>query len=145
MKHFAPWTDDQVNSLNAYQESAYCHPFTCRHGILEATKDGWCCPYFNEECSQDWAHSWMVDWSWQKMNPVSAIPKFEDMTEVDLRDYLNDIAEKVKNLLPGKLFTLLVFDQSKIGQYVSNANRADMIKAMRELADVLEKNVDIER
>lgn len=39
-------------------------------------------------------------------------------------------------------FALVVFEFHKpgIGDYVSNADRPDMIKALRELADRLEKN-----
>jgi hypothetical protein len=42
-------------------------------------------------------------------------------------------------------FVLLVFDfnQPGVANYVSNANRADMIKALRETADRLENKEDI--
>jgi hypothetical protein len=71
-KVVAPFTKDQVESLNQYQASGYLHPFTCGRpgrlnhgdyqGRLVATKDGWHC----EGCdyTQDWAHSWMADWGW---------------------------------------------------------------------------------
>lgn len=72
----APWTQEQVDGLNAYQAAPWVHPFTCGnrdaeghrehaaavgahdHGILVATKDGWVCPV----CSytQDWAHARMA-------------------------------------------------------------------------------------
>jgi hypothetical protein len=44
-----------------------------------------------------------------------------------------------------KGWALLVFDfyQPGISNYISNAKRADMIKALREAADRLEKNQDI--
>jgi hypothetical protein len=71
----APWTEDQVASLNAYQADPPFHPYTCffdggiQHGDLGsetrlvAHADGWHCP----ECSytQDWAQSSLADWRWQ--------------------------------------------------------------------------------
>lgn len=55
----APWTEDQVKSLNAYQMAGYVHPFTGGKGeILIATTEGW-------SNGQDWAHTFMTDWSWQ--------------------------------------------------------------------------------
>jgi hypothetical protein len=69
-----PFTDAQVASLNAYQEWGTGHPFTwgtdvCR-GILRATRDGWGCPICG--CRQEWAWSWMADWSWQRPHPVQS-------------------------------------------------------------------------
>jgi hypothetical protein len=59
----APWTDDQVAALNAYQHTGYFHPFTCgndsTHRVLVATPTGWIC----EDCDyrQDWAHAFMAE------------------------------------------------------------------------------------
>ena len=53
----APWTEDQVKNLNAWQQFPYWHPYTCgndsRHEDLVATKDGWICK--NCDYRQDWA------------------------------------------------------------------------------------------
>lgn len=74
----APFTPDQVKSLNHYQISGVMHPFTCgscrdRLGVLNdgvwddhllvATLDGWTCP----TCpyTQTWAWAWMADWTWE--------------------------------------------------------------------------------
>ena len=63
----APFTDDQVASLNAYQTGRAGHPFTCGtescSGILQASNEGWRCR--NRDYRQDWAWSFMADWSWQ--------------------------------------------------------------------------------
>jgi hypothetical protein len=42
-------------------------------------------------------------------------------------------------------YALIVFELGRpgIGNYISNAQRADMIKALRETADRLERNQDI--
>lgn len=63
----APWTDEQVRALNAFQERGRFHPFTCgaehhrSSPVLTATPDGWRCP--DPECSytQDWALQAMID------------------------------------------------------------------------------------
>jgi len=68
---FAPWTDEQVTQLNAWQQSGYMHPFTCGgsvhdgnvHGerpALFAERDGWVCPDTNCDYRQNWAHSFMA-------------------------------------------------------------------------------------
>lgn len=63
----APWTDDEVDSLNAYQSAGFVHPFTGpAGGDLIATKDGWI-----EEPGgvvvQSWAHPWMANWRWNDL------------------------------------------------------------------------------
>ena len=65
----APWTQEQVDALNAYQRDGWMHPYTCcgpdgcrdRLGVdgddreLVATKDGWVCRTC--DYTQDWAHA----------------------------------------------------------------------------------------
>jgi hypothetical protein len=62
---YAPWTDEEVKSLNEYQACGYVHPFThCDHPLV-ATKDGWVCP----KCSnsdQKWCHKWMANDAWRE-------------------------------------------------------------------------------
>lgn len=62
----APWTEDQVAAINAWQASGVVHPFTCeadhaRQQTLVAERDGWHCP--DPDCSytQDWAMTSMTD------------------------------------------------------------------------------------
>jgi hypothetical protein len=69
---FAPWTPEQIASLNACQRFGNSPPFTCGAPmerdeecgeILYATPLGWICP----QCSnwqQDWAYPYMVNWGW---------------------------------------------------------------------------------
>lgn len=71
----APFTDDEIVSLNCYQVSGTGHPFTCGNdvcrgpdklacrAVLRAGPDGWFC----EHCdyTQAWAWKWMTDWSWE--------------------------------------------------------------------------------
>jgi hypothetical protein len=63
----APFSDDQVKALNAYQRIGLLHPFTCpgdqpqchdRRELIATTK-GWVC-----QCgcyTQDWAHDFMLN------------------------------------------------------------------------------------
>lgn len=60
---------------------------------------------------------------------------------------MKKMADKVKKMLPKDFgFTILVFpfNNPGISNYISNANRKDMIKAMREVADRLESKQDFE-
>lgn len=57
----APWSKEQVDALNYFQESGVWHPFTSESGrTLIATEDGWI-----EEPGgrvvQTWAHAFMTD------------------------------------------------------------------------------------
>jgi len=69
----------------------------------------------------------------------------QQQIEVGLRD-VGEVVGHAVNLVFGKMgFALLVFEFGKpgIGNYISNAQRSDMIQALRETADRLEKNQDI--
>lgn len=65
----APFTPDQVKSLNEFQQNGYWHLFTCGndslHKDLRATEQGWVC----DDCNytQNWAHNFMADWTWKKL------------------------------------------------------------------------------
>lgn len=68
----APWTDDEVRSLNEYQASGVMHPFTCENddadycaSVLTATPAGWICP--DCDYTQNWAKDWMVDGAWRQL------------------------------------------------------------------------------
>jgi hypothetical protein len=69
MPLIAPWTNDEVASLNAYQSSMDYHPFTGRDEsgkkvVLIATPSGWVTSP-GGPIVQDWAHGWMANWSWK--------------------------------------------------------------------------------
>jgi hypothetical protein len=65
----APWTKEQVEGLNRFQEEGWMHPFTCGsgnrtdehhldgEGKLVATENGWICPFC--PYTQDWAWDMM--------------------------------------------------------------------------------------
>lgn len=74
----APFTVDQVTSLNEYQRSGVGHPFTCPalehrgnhsdgEGVLVAVRGGWMCPD-GDGYTQTWAHSFMADGSWRRVS-----------------------------------------------------------------------------
>lgn len=58
---------------------------------------------------------------------------------------MNELAPKIKAALPaGALFALLVYGDDETGQgghYISNAERASMVAAMREAADRIESRM----
>lgn len=74
---YPPWTQEQVDALNAYQRSGQYHPFTCGRdrgnaahrayadergedlGQLVATVNGWKCPVCDYR--QEWAHDFMAN------------------------------------------------------------------------------------
>ena len=70
----APWSEDQVKSLNAYQACSWRHPFTCgerepdgTEHVLVATSRGWYCLRCfarGRGYAQSWCHAFMADWSW---------------------------------------------------------------------------------
>lgn len=76
---YAPWTDEEVEALNAFQRNGRSHPFTCGSGNrsdqahataadvndltdagqLVATRSGWVC--LGCDYTQNWAHGFMVE------------------------------------------------------------------------------------
>ncbi len=63
-----PWSAEQVEQLNRFQQLGVMHPFTCgttnKHTtdvavVLVATADGWRCPVC--DYTQNWAHAFMAD------------------------------------------------------------------------------------
>jgi len=67
----APWSEEQVASLNAYQKAGVMHPFTGTRKpngdetILIATPAGW----VEEEGGpvvQTWAHDFMANGAWRR-------------------------------------------------------------------------------
>jgi len=73
------WTQEQIDALNAWQNSGRVHPFTCGNnrgdaahkayaeehggdwGQLVATPEGWICPVPGCGYTQKWAHAFMAD------------------------------------------------------------------------------------
>lgn len=70
----APWTADQLSSLEQYQKSETFSPFVCSvdHVFEIGNSMLICreCEYPNLPPSaygQDWAYVWTVDWSWKQL------------------------------------------------------------------------------
>jgi 23S rRNA U2552 (ribose-2'-O)-methylase RlmE/FtsJ len=83
-----------------------------------------------------------------KLNPDGK-PKAKTLSEMDeptLRKYFSALAEMIQSVLPvGDLFALVVFENNMETQYVSNAQRKEVIKALRECANRLELRTTNER
>jgi hypothetical protein len=76
--------------------------------------------------------------------------RLEDMTEPELRTLLHTLASQIVATattlgVEKPLFALVLFNDPKLGQYVSNGTREDVIKGLRECADRLEHHEDVER
>jgi hypothetical protein len=74
--------------------------------------------------------------------------QLEDMNEVELRELTTAILRDIEAALPPMTaFTVLFwpFGTHGIAQYGSNCHRGDMIKALRETADRLERREDVSR
>jgi len=72
--------------------------------------------------------------------------QLSEMTEPELRDLFNSVATEIQHRLPERtLFVLLAFDDPGLSQYVSNARREDVIKALYEGASRLENEEDVKR
>lgn len=99
----APWTPEQVESLNSFQACPWFHAFTCPHrvlhqrqipepeGSLTATPAGWVCGAAQPDgtsCGymQDWAHEFMADGSWrqQAARIGQAVAEMRNVTPADL-------------------------------------------------------------
>jgi len=64
----APWTVEQVASLNGYQQSSTFFPFVCTNlHPAKATLDGLEC----ERCDWHlgWAYDWTLNWEWKFLEP----------------------------------------------------------------------------
>ena len=65
----APWTQEQVDALNRWQQAGFVHEFTCPSDhpdrTLLATPEGWAC----QQCTyrQNWAHRFMLE---KPVNPT---------------------------------------------------------------------------
>jgi len=72
--------------------------------------------------------------------------RFTMYQEKDLKEIATKISNELELIYDKKMgFALLVFEffDAGIGDYVSNAERKDMIDALRETADRLERKQDI--
>lgn len=72
----APWTPEQVEALNAYQQLGYVHEFTCPEShedrTLLAGPNGWVC--LRCGYTQDWAHEFMADKAKHPEHPFKHFP-----------------------------------------------------------------------
>jgi len=71
----APWTEEQVASLDAFQGCTTCTPLVDEKGLpLVATRSG-LMKQGTDERVLIWAHRWMLDWSWKDAPKQRSGPK----------------------------------------------------------------------
>jgi hypothetical protein len=78
------------------------------------------------------------------------VKRLEDMDEPELRTLMNVTCHGIEASaevcgVERPLFVVVLFNDPKIAQYASNANRSDIVRAMRETADRLERRQDVAR
>jgi hypothetical protein len=73
-KVVAPWTAEQVASLQEYQTAAEYAPFVCpADHIFTAAPEGLVCfqcrkeQLLNSDPMHLWAYDWTLDWSWKEL------------------------------------------------------------------------------
>ncbi len=67
----APWTEEQVETLQKYQENSCVHPYTCECGeLLVPTTDEWEC----EVCS--YTQNWFWEYSLEIADHECPLRKF---------------------------------------------------------------------
>jgi hypothetical protein len=76
--------------------------------------------------------------------------KLEDMTEPEHSELMTTCAKAIEYAarsldVEKPFFALVLFNDQKVGQYISNCTRASMIEALRETADRLEKRQTVQR
>ena len=76
--------------------------------------------------------------------------RLEDLNEPELQMLMSTLAGGIEFLvgelgIERPLFTLLLWNDPQIAQYVSNCARAEMILALRESAERLERRQDVQR
>jgi hypothetical protein len=71
---------------------------------------------------------------------------FDEMTEPEIGQVMTRAARAVQGVLGARsMFTLIVFDDAAVGQYVSTAQRSTMIAALKETVERLESLEDVPR
>jgi len=76
--------------------------------------------------------------------------RLEDLDEVELDSLMRTAAHAVEWAFHDQgvekpLFALVIFNDPKIGQYIGNCRREDIIKALRETAERMARNQDVRR
>jgi hypothetical protein len=72
------------------------------------------------------------------------------MTEPELQEFMRNLAMAIEFVAENENvekinFTLVVWNDPKIGQYIANVSRENMTEALRELANRLETQTDLPR
>lgn len=73
LHRLAPWSDEEIASLQEYQASGRFHPFTCveGHGALTPGRMGFTCAQC--DFAQPWAFAWMTNGSWRYMGALPSL------------------------------------------------------------------------
>jgi hypothetical protein len=78
------------------------------------------------------------------------VKTLRDLTEPELAQLCRECARAIERTareqgVEKPLFVLLLFNDPEIAQYIANCERADVIQALREAADRLQRKQDLPR
>lgn len=63
---YAPFTVEEIWSINQYQRCGQMHPLTCKCGhLLMAIPEGLYCPKC--KTTQTWIYRWIANGNWRKL------------------------------------------------------------------------------
>lgn len=125
VKH-APWTEEEVASLNAYQASGHFHEYTGENGkALIATKNGWVAVE-GGPVVQTSAHEWITNGKWRLIE-VPALEAAERMRLVaqPLPAGRANTSEGKRSVIEGLLAAWEASPRQRLGQLIVNAMRDD--------------------
>jgi hypothetical protein len=76
--------------------------------------------------------------------------QLQDLNEAQLGTLMVGCAKAIEDTFDNLLmeqarFALVIFNDPKLGQYISNCDRKAMVEALRECADRMEKGEDVTR
>jgi rubredoxin len=102
---YPPWTDEQIELLNGYQNCGRLHPYTCTGGFrdsdcpgdtnLVATRDGWKCPVCGRLQPWAWKDSMIM---WKLRSGIDFLDKDHEERTGEKLLSLDEVKEKYKEL-----------------------------------------------
>ncbi len=148
----APFTQEQVVSLNNFQMWGTFHPFTGTNHDgqkvdLKATRRGWVADC-NGKPVQKWAHKFMTDWSWHPRKGPAKKTKDIPGTEVKVGDLLcpRDSRSPLLDMLIGSKRVVRIEERPSTSCLESQAGKMDTLFILEDGTDemLIWPNVTIE-
>lgn len=115
----APFTPEQIDALNKYQNSGIFHPYTCgnekcRQDLI-ATENGWICPCC--EYTQNWAHDILPS-----KNEIENLTKERDIYWTALKNIIS-ISKLNASLINPDYYKMFQFARDKADQALEEGKK----------------------